>query len=207
MRTGVHMLGLGGPVGMHSHHKHANSIMDSTEVLTKEHIDPRNHQLVSGLKNDFNEILADASYNYSKSDSFLPYRVKDYPAPTNPGDLGEFLIQGEWVITPFMGDWYRHEALKYSARRKGLIHYGTDSTSMWEERIHEYEQRTGTHVVVCSWDGTLSKNNQVRRKCEHELSKVLSLWVAIKGPNCCRFAHNRKWAPIAAAYRARKPLN
>ena len=192
---------------MLTHPKHANNIMNSEETLTLEHIDPRNHQLVSGLKNDFNEVLADASYNYSKADYFLPYRVNKYPAPLNPGDLGEFLIQGEWVVTQFMGEWYLHEALKHSARRKGLKNYGKDVTEMWEARIQEYEQRTNTHVIVCSWDGKLSKNNPVRRKCEHELSKVLSLWVAIKGPNCCRFAHNRKWSPIAAAYRSRKPLN
>ena len=186
-------------MGTHSHHKHASSIMINAEKLTLEHIDPRNHTLVSGLKNDFNEILADASYNYSKSDSFLPYRAKDYPAPTNPGDVGEFLIQGEWVVTPFMGEWYLHESLKYSARRSGLMHYGTDNTSMWEERIKEYEQRTNTYVIVCSWDGKLAKHHPVRRRCEHKLSKVLDLWVAIKGSNCCLIPHNRKWSKIANA--------
>jgi len=178
--------------------------MDSREKLTLEHIDPRNHTLVTGLKNDFNEILADASYNYSKSDSFLPYRIKDYAAPINPGDIGEFLIQGEWVVTPFMGEWYLHEALKHSARRTGLMHYGTDNTSIWEERIREYEKRTNTHVIVCSWDGKLAKNHQVCRRCEHKLSKILSLWVAIKGSNCCLTPHNRKWSKIANAAAIKK---
>ena len=181
--------------------------MNSSKTLTLEHIDPRNHTLVSGLKNDFNEVVADASYNYSKSDYFLPYRVQNYSAPVNPGDLGEFLIQGEWVVTEFMGEWYVHEAQKYSQRMTGLKNYGKDSTLMWENRIQGFEQRTNSHVIVCSWDGKLSKNLQVRRSCEHGLSKVLSLWAAIKGNNCCLIPHNRKWSPIAAAYRSRKPLN
>lgn len=192
---------------MHSHHKHANSIMNSKETLTLEHIDPRNHTLVTGLKNDFNEVLADASYNYSKSDYFLPYRIHSYNAPINPGDIGEFLIQGEWVATEFMGEWYVHEAQKYSRRMTGLKHYNKDSSQVWEDRIQNFEQATNSYVIVCSWDGKLSKNLEVRRHCEHGLSRILKLWVAIKGTNCCLIPHNRKWSPIASAYRSRKPLN
>ena len=175
--------------------------MSTDAELTLEHIDPRNHILVSGLRNEYNEILADASYNYSKSDYFLPYRIKNFDAPVNPGDVGEFLIQGEWVPTEFMGEWYIREAQKYSARMRGLVSYGRDSSALWEQRIREYEETYGTKIIVCSWDGSLSKNCKVRRRCQHELSKVLSLWVAIKGSNCCRFEHNRKWAPVGAETR------
>jgi hypothetical protein len=85
--------------------------------LAVEHIDPRNGVLVSGLENEFNEVLAESVYNGRKTNRFVPYRVKDYPAPINEGDLGEFLIgadiltgfPGEWVICEFMvkgGAWW-----------------------------------------------------------------------------------------------------
>jgi hypothetical protein len=79
-------------------------------MLTIEHIDPRNGVLISGLENEFNEIFADYSYNSKKVNRFVPYRVKDYPAPVNEGDIGEFLIEGEWKVCEFMvpgGLWWR----------------------------------------------------------------------------------------------------
>ena len=73
-------------------------------MLTLEHIDPRKGALVSGLENEFNEIIADATYNKSKNNRFVPYRVCDHPAPVTFGDIGEFLIEGEWVVCEFGGD-------------------------------------------------------------------------------------------------------
>jgi hypothetical protein len=175
--------------------------MYDPKQLTKEHIDPRNHTLVSGLSNEFNEILADAQYNYSKSDYFLPYRVKEYPAPCNPGDPVEVLVQGEWQVLPFQGEWYRHEALKFSRRRLGLRNYRVNSSELWENRLKDYEERTGATVIVCSWDGGLSKNQTVKRRCEHGLSKELSLWAVVKNVNCCGIEHNREWAVIASKIR------
>ena len=72
-------------------------------MLTLEHIDPRKGALVSGLENEFNEILADATYNKSKNNRFVPYRVCEHPAPVTFGDLGEFLIEDEWVVCEFGG--------------------------------------------------------------------------------------------------------
>ena len=72
-------------------------------MLTLEHIDPRKGALVSGLENEFNEIIADATYNKSKNNRFVPYRVCDHPAPVTYGDIGEFLIEGEWVVCEFGG--------------------------------------------------------------------------------------------------------
>jgi hypothetical protein len=77
--------------------------------LSLEHLDPRNHSLVCGLRNEFNEIIADFYYNSGKQNRFVPYRVCDYPAPVNPGDLGEFLIDGEWKVCEFAvkgGEWW-----------------------------------------------------------------------------------------------------
>ena len=79
-------------------------------MINLEHIDPKKSKWVSGLENDFNEILADESYNKSKNNRFVPYRVGDYPAPVNSGDLGEFLINGEWVVCEFNvkeGIWWK----------------------------------------------------------------------------------------------------
>jgi hypothetical protein len=86
--------------------------------LSIEHIDPRNGVLVSGLENNFNEVIADLSYNSKKVNRFVPYRVCNYPAPVNEGDVGEFLIgaeiatdnPGKWVICEFMvkkGMWWQ----------------------------------------------------------------------------------------------------
>lgn len=78
-------------------------------TLTIDHIDPQNGILVSGLCNDFNEVLQTLSYNAIKSNRFVPYRTNNYPAPKNKGDIGEFLIgadiesdiPGEWVVCEF----------------------------------------------------------------------------------------------------------
>ena len=72
-----------------------------SDTLTLEHIDPRNGFLVCGLCVEENEILADASYNYRKVNRFVPYRICNYRAPVHPGDLCEFLINGQWTICEF----------------------------------------------------------------------------------------------------------
>ena len=86
--------------------------MSRHNVICLEHIDPRwtgsDYQLICGLCNDFNEVLADISYNTRKTNRFVPYRVKDYPAPTTFGDTGEFLINGLWVVCEFGGsEWWQ----------------------------------------------------------------------------------------------------
>ena len=87
--------------------KESNDSSPLARSLTLEHVDPRNHHLVCGLKNEFNEILADYSYNCRKVNRFVPYRVCDYPAPVTFGDIGEFLIQDKWVICEFGGtEWW-----------------------------------------------------------------------------------------------------
>lgn len=76
-------------------------------MFTVEHIDPKNGVLVSGLDIDINVIIAEESYNKRKTNRFVPYRVKTYPAPVNFGETGEFLIEGEWMICEFGGtEWW-----------------------------------------------------------------------------------------------------
>lgn len=79
-------------------------------MVNLEHIDPRKSKFVCGLKNDYNEIIADESYNKSKNNRFVPYRVHDYPAPVTFGDVGEFLIDREWVICEFGGPKWQAES-------------------------------------------------------------------------------------------------
>ncbi len=77
-------------------------------MLTLEHIDPRNSKHICGLCNEFNEVLADASYNFRKNNRFVPYRICEHSAPETFGDVGEFLINGEWVVCEFGGEiWWK----------------------------------------------------------------------------------------------------
>lgn len=85
----------------------------SPNDITLEHIDPISHPLVSGLRNDFNEVMAVGSYNYSKRNLFVPYKGV---APQNEGDVCEFLIKGEWMMTEFLGEWWRMEAVRILQR-------------------------------------------------------------------------------------------
>jgi hypothetical protein len=150
--------------------------------ITLEHIDPKVHPLISGLCNDFNEVLADASYNYAKRNLFVPYRVKDYPPPTNPGDLCEFLIRGYWTVTEFFGDWWLMEARRLTPRR----------AKDWEVYIRAQEQQWSCHIIVCSPDGRLSQKHLAMKHCSHETSKPKPLHFLTK-PRvyCCRTHQNR----------------
>ena len=77
--------------------------MTLSDVITVEHIDPRTHHLICGLENEFNEIMADHSYNSRKTNRFVPYRVCEHNAPVTFGDYAEFLIEDEWVVCEFGG--------------------------------------------------------------------------------------------------------
>jgi len=158
--------------------------------LTLEHIDPVDHPLVCGLRVAQNEIIAEASYNYSKANLFVPYRICDYSAPLNPGDLGEFWINGGWVITEFVGEWWWHEANKLSKARTFGRGSDFDSTSMWMERINQIETEFGAQIIVCSWDGKLRKAHECRKFCPtHGHSKNYPLWMAVNGQTfCCQIS-------------------
>jgi hypothetical protein len=78
-------------------------------TLSLEHIDPLKHDLVCGLRNDHNEVIADITYNKSKTNRFVPYRVCTYNAPVSFGDIAEFLIKGKWVVCEFGGDIWKKE--------------------------------------------------------------------------------------------------
>jgi len=110
--------------------------------ITLEHIDPRKGVLISGLENEFNEILVDASYNERKNNRFVPYRVYEYPAPTTFGDIGEFLINDEWVICEFGGEAWWEES-----NRVGCTH-SQNVLKMNANRDPEYLKENGRNVGI-----------------------------------------------------------
>jgi len=120
-------------------------------MLTLEHIDPRHGVLVSGLENEFNEIMADNSYNSRKTNRFVPYRVCDYPAPVTFGDVGEFLIEGEWVVCEFGGPEWWAESNRIGNAHVQKPFLGKKRTKKWKEnnsRLHKknWETRDKTQI-------------------------------------------------------------
>ena len=123
-------------------------------MLNLEHIDPKKSKFVSGLENDYNESIADESYNKSKNNRFVPYRVCDYPAPVTFGDIGEFLIEGEWVVCEFGGlEWWaesnRIGNAQVEAGRVGIRSGENARPGVMRERALksiEVNQVTGTGV-------------------------------------------------------------
>lgn len=114
-------------------------------MITKEHIDPRKGRLVCGLKNEFNEVLADSSYNSRKTDRFVPYRVHDNPAPVNFGDKGEFLIGGEWVVCEFGGPEWWEESNRIGNSQVQKPFLGKSRTPEWKEnnsKLHKENWKT-----------------------------------------------------------------
>jgi hypothetical protein len=164
----------------------------SPNDITLEHIDPISHPLVSGLRNDFNEVMAVGSYNYSKRNLFVPYKGV---APQNEGDVCEFLIKGEWMMTEFLGEWWRMEAVRILQR---FNKFGGPPKADWNQRIKSKEQLLGIKVIFCSHDGVPNKNSMSIKICKHGKSPPRELWRHLN-PNeyCCKNARIRnkdgKW--------------
>jgi len=158
----------------------------SPKDITLEHIDPLQHPLISGLKNDFNEVMALGSHNYSKRNRFVPYRGE---APINFGDAAEFLIKGEWMITNFGGDWWTMEAVRLL--QVYGVHGGPKPVD-WETRIKEKEELLDIHVIVSSPNGGLTKNSLAVKFCNHGRSKPRPLWQVINPTgSCCKAGRTR----------------
>ena len=91
-----------------------------------DHIDPkwadgRDYQLVCGLDIAQNYAERDPSYNISKSNRFLPWRVtldEIGVEPVEPGDLCLFLDPdtNEWSLQEFMGQWWFAKSKRYDAK-------------------------------------------------------------------------------------------
>ena len=81
-----------------------------------DHIDPRwkdgrDYQLVCGLDCPNNLREEDPGINSAKSNRFLPWRWSREDlgvVPEEPGDLAQFLVNGEWVLMEFLSEeWFK----------------------------------------------------------------------------------------------------
>lgn len=171
--------------------------------LTLEHIDPRDHPLIKGLENEFNEVLAEGSYNFGKCNKFVPYRVKDYPAPVNPGDIGEFLIGVDWHICEFFGEWWKTEAIKIL--RDFELQKSGQTTEFWSTELDEYVSRSGAHVICCSYDGKIGGLTLAKKTCKHGTTgKAGYVQDMIKTQSCCAKGHWEEINPDDKERRIRK---
>jgi hypothetical protein len=119
--------------------------MPFSDEITVEHIDPRTHHLVCGLKNELNEVMADMSYNGRKTNRFVPYRTCEHNAPVTFGDYAEFLIEGEWVVCEFGGDvwWTESNRVGNSCTAGGKISRDLGLGALTPENSRKGGQITG----------------------------------------------------------------
>jgi hypothetical protein len=120
-------------------------------TLSVDHIDPRwvegrDYQLICGLECEDNLLLCPLSYNATKQNKFVPYRIEAFTAPRQFGDVGEFLINGEWTVCEFGGDEWKKEAKK--------IGCGSQQNRVW---ITNPE----LHLKASSKGGKVSGENNV----------------------------------------------
>jgi len=108
--------------------------------------------LICGLENDFNEILAESTYNNRKNNRFVPYRVNEYSAPETFGDIAEFLINGEWTVCEFGGEVWWEESNRVGNSHTKKPNQGGTHTQEWKEnnsRLHieNWKTRDKTQIT------------------------------------------------------------
>lgn len=101
-----------------------------------DHIDPLKSKFICGLDTLENVVQSNVEYNKAKSNAFVPYRICSMSSPKAFGDIGEFLINGDWVICTFGGNkwWEEAKRIGYSrtnTRKSFWVH----SPSSGEERM------------------------------------------------------------------------
>lgn len=131
-------------------------------MLTLEHIDPRKGVLISGLENEFNEVMADNSYNSRKTNRFVPYRVCDYPAPVTFGDIGEFLIDGDWVVCEFGGEVWWAESNRIGNAHVQKPFLGKKRTQEWKNnnsKLHKENWKTRDKCQIQELGKSTHKRN------------------------------------------------
>jgi hypothetical protein len=121
-------------------------------MLNLEHIDPKKSHLVSGLTgNDYNEIIAEESYNKRKNNRFVPYRVCEHPAPVTFGDIGEFLIEDKWIVCEFGGETWWAESnrignAQVEAGKKGVKNQPREAKVLGGQRGTEVIREKGVGI-------------------------------------------------------------
>ena len=96
-----------------------------------DHIDPmwlegRTYQKVCGLPVPLNFSERDASFNITKSNRFLPWRVtldELGSEPTEPGDMCWFLDPdtNDWVLAEFLGEWWFEKSKRTCGPSAGKV--------------------------------------------------------------------------------------
>jgi hypothetical protein len=166
-------------------------------MFTVEHIDPKNGVLVSGLDININVIIAEESYNKRKTNRFVPYRVKTYPAPVNFGETGEFLIQGEWVICEFGGtEWWAESTKIGCSQTSSRKHFEASRVffdgDRWKketrEKMSESARKPGAQPPhkKAAQSRAVSETNSKKQPCPQcgMLMNVGNLAKHIKGTRC-----------------------
>ena len=107
-----------------------------------DHIDPLKSKLICGLDISENVIQSSLEYNKAKSNAFVPYRVCSVDAPRAFGDIGEFLIDGVWVICSFGGNrwWKEVKKLGYSRTNTRKTFWIHDPVSGREKMVKSEEE-------------------------------------------------------------------
>lgn len=125
-----------------------NEVSNYPGKKTIDHKDPINHRLICGLKNNLNETEVSYSYNSRKTNHFVPYRVCGFPAPNYFGDIGEFLINNQWIVCEFGGKTWWDESNRV----------GNGHTAPASEKQKAVARATGARNVR---DGIVSKAGKV----------------------------------------------
>jgi hypothetical protein len=148
-----------------------NNLSCERRMLTLEHVDPKKGVLVTGLKNEFNEILADDLYNYRKNNRFVPYRICDYPAPVSFGDVGEFLIGEEWVVCEFGGEIWWEESNRVGNSQVQKPFLGKKRTEEWKKNnssLHRENWKTRDKTQIRE----LGKNSHKRNPTPGQIASA-----------------------------------
>jgi hypothetical protein len=155
--------------------------MAKRDVLSLDHIDPRwsegrDYQLVCGFSEgplaENNEIIVDHGYNSRKVNRFVPYRICEHPAPVTFGDVGEFLIGGEWVVCEFGGPEWWGESNKIGCS----VTRGGEST---------YRKGVGIASPGIPRKGGLSGGRNGGLKIRNEKKGIFALSVEERRRNSC----------------------
>jgi hypothetical protein len=165
--------------------------------FTLEHIDPERGVLVSGLSVRENLIIAGESYNKRKTNRFVPYRVKDYPAPITFGEIGEFLIEGEWLVCEFGGkEWWRESnkigCSQTSSRKNFEASRVFFDGERWSKEVRQKMSESAKSVKAqpahkkAAQSRAVSETNSKRQPCPQcgMLMNVGNLAKHIKGTRC-----------------------
>ena len=70
------------------------------------------------------------------------------------GDIGEFLIGGEWVVAEFGGEWWINEARRLLTKWRPVPH--AKGTEYWLQRMEDKERELDCAIMACSMNGVIN---------------------------------------------------